>query len=454
MLALLAALALIGPALTAAPSATLGVTLAVALSTAAFIHPPLAAYVLVAATPLIVGINRSALVPLLRPNEALGLLLGGAVFARCLLRAAADEPLNRRLRTTDGPILVLLVTGSLLPVTWMAMRGKAISEDDVLYALVLWKYYFLYLTIRFSVSTPQQVRRCLWLSMVAGAIVAIIGILQALKLFGVPNLLAVLYAPYGDTGWLFINRATSTISHAQAMADVMIFNLAIVAGWLHIGAPRKLLLQSLFLLFVLGCLASGQFSGALGLVVGVLAIGLITMRLQRAMAALVGTAAIATWMLQPVIAARSGGPSVEGRLHNLRTYFWPELTSNFNYVLGVRPAARVCLEGPGQKCRFIESGHTWLLWTGGIPFFVGFFVFLWTNLRAMARLAKSRDDAIGVAAIAAFAALAVLAVVTVADPHLTLRGSGDLLFSLLALAYTDYRKGRTGSATDRDLRPN
>ena len=65
---------------------------------------------------------------------------------------------------------------------------------------------------------------------------------------------------------------------------------------------------------------------------------------------------------------------------------------------------------------------------------LAFFYFLWTTIGSVSRVARSRTDAIGVAAIASFTALVVTAVLMIFDPHLTLRGVADLSFTLLALA--------------------
>jgi hypothetical protein len=142
--------------------------------------------------------------------------------------------------------------------------------------------------------------------------------------------------------------------------------------------------------------------------------------------------------LQPVIAQRlhnfSGGiPSGwADRLANLRQYFWPTLFSHYNFVLGVRPTPRIATKRFATGYVWIESGHTWLLWSGGIPLLLAFFVFLWVTLKATLRTSRQRD-ATGLAAMAAFAALVAMAILMTFDPHLTLRGGADLLFSLLAL---------------------
>lgn len=441
------ALVVLGLVLALAPFVGVGAMVALTLLVATFLHPPVAAYGLLAATPLVVGINRDAFLPLLRPNEALAVLFGFALIVRGLVQLAQGHPLQLRLRTTDGAILLLLSTGSLLPLLWMVVRGEAMTQDDILYGLTLWKYYAVYLIVRTSIRTERQVQRCLWLCMAAGSVVALVGILQSLKLFGVTELLASLYAPDGDTGALGI-RGTSTVAHAQAMADIMVFNLAVAAGFLVRGkSHRRWLLVALSVLFVFGSLASGQFSGALGLLVGVGAWGLVTGQLRRALLWLLPTLPVAGLALYPVISRRlSGFSSSAGmpgswvaRLDNLETYVLPVLGRDFNYVLGVRPAARIPLAGTVDEFIFIESGHAWLLWVGGLPFLLAFVLYLATNLRATARIARRRADAIGVAAIAGFVSLAVIAVLTAFDPHLTLRGAADLHFALLALSFTATR---------------
>ena len=110
-----------------------------------------------------------------------------------------------------------------------------------------------------------------------------------------------------------------------------------------------------------------------------------------------------------------------GRIHNLTGYFWPELFSGGRFVLGVRSAARV--PAPDQATGFvwIESGYTWLLWSGGIAFLLAFIWFVVVTMRWAVRLARHRMDEVGVAALVVTVALVVIAALMVVDPHLTYR---------------------------------
>jgi hypothetical protein len=438
------------------------------LVAAVWARPALAACLLIFLTPLTAGIDRGSALPVLRPQEALAVVLGGTLAARGVVRLRTGHVPRIRLGPVEWALVLMAVAGSLLPLLRMAVRQEAIGPDDVLYAMVLWKYLGLYVLIRASVSTDRHVRVCLWLAVAASTVVAGLAILQSLGLFGVPHLLATYYAPFGYTD-AFAARGSSTLGLPAATADLAVINLAIVAGlWTRFRRYRPLLAVATAVL-VMGALSAGEFSSAIGLLTGVLCIAIVIQ--QPRLLWTVGPAAlVAGWALWPVISRRlsgfesaSGLPvSWTGRLANLQTYFWPKLFSGGNFLLGVRPAARIPVATQATGYVWIESGYTWLLWAGGIPLLAGFVFLAWTAARRGWRAARggmggwggavgsglAERGAVGpgalggavgsgarsVAGVALFTATVVICVGMTFDPHLTYRGTGDAFFALLALA--------------------
>ncbi|MCW2691046.1 MAG: putative peptidoglycan lipid flippase [Mycobacterium sp.] len=421
--------------------------------------PALGGYLVIAATPLTAGIDRGHAVPVLRPSEAIAVAVGVALAARALVRWRTGAAPRMRLSRVEWAIVLMALSNSVVPMLWMIARQQPITQDDILYALVMWKFAGIYLIVRSSITTYRQAMRCYWLSLAAASIVAVLAILQSLGLFGVQQLLASYYAPFGYTGALEHARGSSTLALPAATADLLIYNLAIVAGLWIVGHRHRTMLAATGMLFIVGALSAGEFSSAIGLVVGICAIALVT-SYPRLLSIFVPITGIAIVVLRPVIAARlSGFDSVSGlpvswtgRLENLRTHFWPTLFSHWNFLLGVRPSARVPVSYQATGYVWIESGYTWLLWGGGLPLLASFIYFVRAALRSSWLEARYRHGAPSVAALAVFVAVTVMSVLMIFDPHLTYRGAAEEFFALLALAGLGQRiRSNTGADHQVDV---
>jgi hypothetical protein len=436
--------ALAGPLAAMGGLAVMPAALAPPVFLAVMSRPKLGAWLYLLATPFIVGIARNGAVPI-RPNEALLILIVAALVTRALILRLAGQSSRPQVDHMDLALVVLATTSSILPLLFRYGRDLPISTDDILYALVMWKYYVVYRIFRSTISTPSDVAVSLDLAMLSAAGVALIAMLQVLGLFGVAEFLATYYdRPFTGVDDVVTARGTSTLASSFGLADMMGMCLAMALAWLP-GAPRqrRWVLWAAAGIFLLGTITAGQFSGVIGLLVAVFTVGLVTGRLGRIFSVLIPGAFVASLAFWKVIALRligfAGGTELPsswtGRLENLQRFVWPELTSGLNWLLSVRPSARIPAPEMWRDWVFIESGYLWLLWTGGLPMLLAFLFFCWTALAALLRSRREHaPDPIGVAATAALAGLALMTVLMLLDPHLTMRGSADLFFPLLALA--------------------
>jgi hypothetical protein len=430
------------------PMAAAGALALGAVGALVWARPHVAAYLVIGITPLVAGIDRGTLFPLLRPNEALAVFLAALLVWRGLVRMPAGRPLRISLHPVEQAFIAMAIASSVIPVVWLLARGRDLTGDDVSYALVLWKFLGVYALVRTTVKTQEHIHRCLQISVIAATVVASVGILQVLGMISVDTWPMSLYVPEGHGGELGGPRATSTLTLPAATADLLIFNLVIALGmYLRKGRDYGWYAAAA-VLFVVGVFAAGEFSSAIGLLIAGVAVA-FALRRPRLLVAMPVVATFGILAMWPVVEHRlQGFASVHGlpaswlgRIHNLETYFWPELGTGPNMLLGVRPSARISIDNEITGFVWIESGYTWLLWGGGVPLLLAFAAFIGVTFRLAKTQLRFGPPYTRVAALATLIALVVIVGLMVFDPHLTYRGSADCFFALLALTVVGSSRG-------------
>jgi hypothetical protein len=411
--------------------------------------------------PLLVGLDRGALVPFLRLNEVLLLPLIAGLSVVLLRRwARSGWTVAWRGDGMDAAVVALAFTGSVTTLVWNFARDREITTDDLLYAVSLWKLVVLYAVVRLVVQGPWAVRRTLTAVLVSAGLVGVIGVLQALGVGPVIDVLSSLI-PVGEEGYTYTGgRAMATVGNPIAFGDIVLFG-AVVAASLAWRVPgRTRLLWAVAAALCLCTLASGQVSIVLGLAVAALTFAIVTRTVGRVVIGGVALLAVAAVVLQPILDARlsdsdpsTGLPSSwtgrYGRLANLREYFLPDIGADFNWVFGVRTAGRAEGQEFWRPWVYIESGYVWALWTVGLLLLVAVVALLVAAVRAGRRLVASTDPTTSAVGIALVTRAGTVAFLMIFDPHLTFRGGSELLFVLLALgAARDARIRRPDRSDD------
>jgi hypothetical protein len=415
----------------------IGVLVLVGFFAAAAYRPVFATYAYLGTLPIIAGIDRGHLIPLVRPNEALLVVLLGGALVGGYLRWCRGERTPLQLHQLDIPLGVFLLASTAWPLLSMMMRGHMPVSADLAAVLPVCKLVAIYLLVRFTVSTDTQLVRCFRLIIWPGAVVAIIAILQTLHFGPIVSMLQAIWTPDSNAAAL-AERGTTTLASPIATGDCIIICLTLIICCGIRGLLDRRERLGLGLVLGAGVLATGQFSTWISAVV---AAGLILWRfttVRRRSLRFLWLAPVALAIGAPALIGRLQGfgefgvpRSWIGRWSNLSDFYLPRF-GVINVLFGVSPDS--VLEAP-ERWRdviYLESGYLELLWVGGIPLLAAF---IWLSVVVLRRTRElmAAPGAVGAAASALWVCWWFVLILTVLDPHLTLRGTGDVLFMLIGI---------------------
>lgn len=414
-----------------------GVLAVVGLFVGAVYRPIWATYLYLGTLPFIAGIDRSTLIPLVRPNEALLalLLLGAGLGGYLRYCRGASIPLRRH--PLDLPLAAFLLMATVWPLTSLLLRGQVPQPSDLAAVLPMCKLVAIYLLVRLTVRTEPQLVRCIRLIVWPGAAIAVIAILQTLAFPPVVAMLEAFWLPTLQSAAISARGAT-TLASPIATGDYIIFSLVLVicCGIRDVLNRRERL--GLGLVLAVGVLASGQFSTWISAAV---AAALILWRfpsLRSRVWRFVPMVPIILAVGAPAVLTRmesfsEGAVPVSwlGRWDNLSTYYLPRFEP-LNILLGVSPNPVLQAAETWRDVVYLEAGYLQFLWVGGIGLLAAF---LWLSVAVLRSSAQLRDEpgALGATASALWVVWWFLLILTVLDPHLTMRGIGDVLFALMAI---------------------
>ncbi len=367
------------------------------------IHPAAAVYLYLGTLPFLAGIDRDALLPLVRPNEAVLVLVMAGAIVGGYVRYARGTDLQLRFHPVDGPLAVFVLTATLWPPASLMLRGHVPDSSDLAALLPIVKLVGLLVLVRVAISTGAQVLCVIRIVMWTATVIAVIAVLQTLEFSPVLQLLGRWWAAGLDPADL-AERGSTTLASPIATGDCLVVALALLACATVRGLLTRAERCVIAPLLVAGIMATGQFSAWLAAATVAAVLLRESPRHRRialraapwlAVAALAGAPAFFIRISQ--VGGEFGVPrSWLGRWDNLTNFYLPQL-GEFHFVLGVSPNSVLQAPETWREVIYLEFGYLQLLWVGGIPLLIAFAWFAHAVLQTTSTV-RTRTDVVGACA--------------------------------------------------------
>jgi hypothetical protein len=422
-------------------------------------RPAVGCALLVLGIPLTGGLSRGSVVPVLRVNEALLLIVVSALVVR-------EIPRRHRLAFTGLDLIVVAfcVGGVLIPWAVISLQHADASLDDWRSVVAPVQYLLVYLVFSRVDFSERDKRLLLNLTMLASVVVALVALAQVANLPGVQQVITAYYPPLavGPPG-VTLSRPTSLLGHYSAVGAFGVINLALA---LALAAARSKGFNGIWLGIVMALNAAAVVATQTlaPILVLPLAAILIFVHLRRvpwqvglAPIALVASL-VALWpsvqaRIKEQMASGSPGPGVSGgvlpsslqvRVGYWQDYFLPAL---LNHGPWLGTGTLIPSEVPQPLIAFVDNGYLWMAFRAGL---VGLLLMVLVLVAVAAVAWSLRSSPVPLhraMGAVAFASVISFALMEMTSEYLTFTSVTQEFWVLIGLAAAASAKHRPSPAT-------
>jgi hypothetical protein len=233
----------------------------------ALTRPAFVVYAIAFTSPLTSGMARGAIAPFFRANELLLIAYLGVALVTFLARKRVFK-----FTWLDGLLLTFLAFRCLLPTVVSLIRGEPFHANSFKVFFGPVQYYLVYRMVLECVSEERQVRRAIFLMLSSSGIVAFVGVLQAIQIPGINEILHTYYpSKYDMPSFLGSQRVTSLFQGDwNGCGLYLAMNVILGLGVIHLYRPKwqKVFLFSVVFLDLVVVILTGSFTATLCLILG------------------------------------------------------------------------------------------------------------------------------------------------------------------------------------------
>jgi hypothetical protein len=390
------------------------------------------------AVPLTAGLGRGTVIPFLRPNEALALLV--------LVGLAGNHLWRPRPLAFNG--LDLIVAGFALGevlIPWLVLYLGTTPANQDNWRTVLSPIQYLVVYVLFSRSdpSPRNLRLMLNLVMLASIVVAVVAIAELLNA-SARNFIGAYYPTPPWPSWDPVYRPASLLGHYSAVGGFALMNCVLALALATTRAPGFAggWLSLVMIANIAALLTSETWAPLVTLPVAMLVVLFQGRRFSRQLVVVLGAVAICLVVLWPAIAGRvdqqqlfgSGSglqlpASMATRIRYWQEFFLPAAAHHFWLGTGTTLASEV----PQQLGLNVDNEYLFAVFRAGVSglvLLIGAFI----ALAVIAWGERRNPDPMARALAAACAASVVtLAIVGLTSQYLTFTAVSQMFWMLVGL---------------------